>query len=86
MSLSMAFGITEEDITTVLRQNAVQVANSNGDPFDIMGEQIFNDWTDLEFDRVAKAALDGGVEMDDQVEAAYAEIRDILVEQGILKR
>ena len=86
MSLSMAFGITEEDITTVLRQNAVQVANSNGVPFDIMGEQIFNDWTDLEFDRVAKAALDGGVEMDDQVEAAYAEIRDILVEQGILKR
>lgn len=86
MSLSMAFGITEEDITTVLRQNAVQVANSNGVPFDIMGEQIFNDWTDLEFDRVAKAALDGGVEMDDQVEAAYAEIRDILVEQGVLKR
>lgn len=86
MSLSMAFGITEEDITTVLRQNAAQVAKSNGVPFDIMGEQIFNDWTDLEFDRVAKAALDGGVEMDDQVEAAYAEIRDILVEQGILKR
>lgn len=86
MSLSMAFGITEEDIATVLRQNAAQVANSNGVPFDIMGEQIFNDWTDLEFDRVAKAALDGGVEMDDQVEAAYAEIRDILIEQGILKR
>lgn len=86
MSLAMAFGITEEDITNVLRQNAAQVANSNGVPFDIMGEQIFNDWTDLEFDRVAKSALDGGVEMDDQVEAAYAEIRAILVEQGTLKR
>lgn len=86
MSLAMAFGITEEDITNVLRQNAAQVANSNGVPFDIMGEQIFNDWTDLEFDRVAKSALDGGVEMDDQVDAAYAEIRAILVEQGTLKR
>ena len=86
MSLAMAFGITEEDITNVLRQNAAQVANSNGVPFDIMGEQIFNDWTDLEFDRVAQSALDGGVEMDDQVEAAYAEIRAILVEQGTLKR
>lgn len=86
MSLAMAFGITEEDITNVLRQNAAQVANSNGVPFDIMGEQIFNDWTDLEFDRVAKSALDGGVDMDDQVDAAYAEIRAILVEQGTLKR
>lgn len=84
--MSMAFGITEEDLTYVLRQNAMHVANSKGVSFDAMGEQIFNDWSDTEFGRIEKAALDGGVEMDDQTEAAYGEIRAILVEQGVLER
>ncbi len=86
MSLDMAFGINEEDITTVLRQNAAQVANTNGVPFDVLGEQLFNDWTDLESYRVAKAALEGGLDLDEQTEAAYMEIRAILVEKGVLKR
>ncbi len=86
MSLSQAFGITEEDLAAVLRQNSLQVANTNGVSFDAMAETIFNDWSDVEFDRVASAALDGGVEMDDQTSAAYSEIRSIFVEQGVLKR
>lgn len=86
MSLSTAFGITEDDITTVLRQNAAQVANTNGQKFEVMAEQLHNDWTDVEFDRIADAALDGGLEMDEQTDAAHAEIRAILVEQGVLKR
>lgn len=85
MSLRSAFEVTAEDIENVLRQNAVQVANSEGKPFDVMAEEIHGVWDD-EFDRVAKAALDSGVELDEQTDGAYGEIRSILVEQGILKR
>lgn len=86
MKPSAAFGISEEDITHVLRQNAVHVANTNGVSFAALGEQIFATWTDKEFDRVAMAALVGGVELDDQTMTAYGEIRTILVEQGVLER
>lgn len=81
-----AFGITEVDIETVLQQNAAQVANADGQSFESMSEKIYDDWTDIEHNRIADAALDGGVDMDDQTNAAHAEIRAILVEQGVLKR
>ena len=86
MNLTAAFGITEVDIETVLRNNAAQVANAAGQSFELMSEKIFDDWTDIEHNRIANAALDGGVDMDDQTNAAHAEIRTILVEQGVLKR
>lgn len=87
MDISMAFGITEEDICTVLLKNVSQVANSDGKSFEDMADAIFNNWCGgVEFDRIAGAALDGGTEMNDQTEAAHAEIREILLEQGVLKR
>lgn len=86
MTLSTAFGISEEDITNVLRQNAVHVANTKGLSFAALGEHLYCDWTNVELARVAKAALNGGVELDQQTNAAYGEIRTILVEQGVLKR
>jgi hypothetical protein len=86
MNLTAAFGIAENDIETVLRNNAALVANTAGQSFEQMSEKIFDDWTDIEHNRIADAALDGGVDMDDQTNAAHAEIRTILVEQGVLKR
>lgn len=85
MTIATAFGITEEDITNVLRDNALHVVNTNGVSFATMGEQLYCDWTNVELARVAKAALRGGVEMDEQTQAAYGEIRAILVEQAVLK-
>lgn len=81
-----AFGISEVDIETVLQDNAAQVANTGGQSFELMSEKIYDDWTDVEHNRIADAALKGGAEMDDQTNAAHAEIRTILVEQGVLKR
>jgi hypothetical protein len=81
-----AFGISEVDIETVLQDNAAQVANADGRSFESMSETIYDDWTDVEHNRIADAALKGGVAMDDQTNAAHAEIRTILVEQGVLKR
>lgn len=85
MSLTTAFGISEEDIENVLLANAVKVANSGGKDFEAMAQEIYNEFDDEDFDRVAKAALDSGTEMDEQTDGAYAEIRLILVEQGVLK-
>jgi hypothetical protein len=87
MSLSMAFGISETDVFVVLRQNAALVTNSEGKTFDQMADDIFDSWVGgVEPDRIAQAALDGGTDMDEQTTAAHAEIRAILVEEGILKR
>jgi len=86
MSLAMAFGITETDIETVLRQNSLRIANSDGRSFSEMAESIHDDWCGgPEFDRIASAALDGGTDMDDQTDAAHSEIKAILIEDGVLK-
>lgn len=94
MSLDQAFGITEEDVETVMQNNAVHVANSQGLSFEVMASTIFGDWSSDIHDRIASAALAADAEpgADDeeilmtQTDAAHAEIRIILVEQGILKR
>lgn len=83
--MSMAFGITEDDIESVLHANVLRVANSNGKNFAAMASEIYGEFDEADFDRVAQAALDSGVEMDEQTEAAYAEIAVILMERGILE-
>lgn len=85
-ALRNAFEATDEDIVQVLRDNAVQVANTNGVPFWAMAENILADWGPDTYARVAKAALSAGTSLDDQTTAAQAEIRAILVETGVLKR
>lgn len=80
--LVMAFEITEDDICSVLRQNWALVGNTKGLAFEAMATELLGR---LDHDRIASAALKGGVDLDDQVSAAHAEIRAILVEQGVLK-
>ena len=84
--LSNAFEVTAEDVLNVLEANTVQVIDSKGKPFDVMAEEIFGDWSALETDRIARAALDSGVDLDIQTTGAYDKIRTILAEQGILKK
>lgn len=86
MSLSQAFGITEEDLETVLCSNALQVANSDGKSFEDMSTEFFSSWPSKYHDRVASAALDASCDIEGQTEAAHAEIRLIFVETGVLKR
>lgn len=85
-ALRNAFEATDEDIVQVLRDNAVQVANTNGVPFWAMAQNILADWGPDTYARVAKAALKAGTSLADQTTAAQAEIRAILVETGVLKR
>ncbi|HCF2992618.1 TPA: hypothetical protein NIB67_006778 [Pseudomonas aeruginosa] len=86
LSVCNAFEVSEEDVCLVLRNNALHVANSKGLPFEVMAEQIVANFSFDDHTRVALAALDGGCELDEQTKAAQAEIRKILLEQGILSK
>lgn len=61
--LLMAWETTVEDVENVLRQMGID---------EVSAEEIHDQ---LDVEAVAKAALDAGVEMDDQTEGAYAEIK-----------
>lgn len=82
-NLGYAWEVTEQDIEDVLRDNSLHVANSAGATLAQMAENIFGA---IDCARVSSAALNGGDDMDSQVEASHREIRAILVETGVLKR
>ena len=77
-----AFGINEEDIEKVLRKHWDRVANTDGKSFEDMADELF---TSIDAPAVERAALKGGVELEEQTDAAYAEIERQLVQQGVLE-
>lgn len=83
MSLQQAFGITEDDVSNVLRANSKALLDSTRD-LDKYASQIFDELTGEDLDRVAQAALDSGVELDEQTDGAYTEMRTLLTERGVL--
>lgn len=82
MTHCTAFQITEEDIESVLHQYALRVANSRGLSFAAMAEELLYE---IDEQRVEKAALKAGTDLDTQTAAAMEEIHAILVEQGVLE-
>jgi len=80
-----AFEITSEDFENVLRQNALRVANSEGKPFGLMAEDLFEELQDR-LPELEAAALEGGDDLDAQTDAAYAAIAQMLEDQGVLER
>jgi len=75
--------VTSADVAAVLQRNAVQVANTDGMPFSVMAERIFDG---LDFSHIERAALLAGADSVDQALAMRDAIADHLVEKGILKR
>lgn len=82
MTLTMAFGIDEQDIENVLQAHSLRVTNTRGLSFASMAAELL---PDIDAERVAEAALEGGDELDEQTSAAYEEIHAILVEQGVIE-
>ncbi len=70
----MAWEVTDDDIANVLRQHG-QLTDEN--------LQQASDLVDHESDRVEKAALNY-LEMEEQTDASYSEIEDILIENKLL--
>jgi hypothetical protein len=79
--MNHAFGISEEDVENVLSKHWARVANSDGKSLENMAVDLF---THLDADAIERSALKGGVDLDDQTEAAYEEIERQLVERGVL--
>lgn len=79
--VGMAFGISQDDVEQVLRDNAPRLANPAGKSLEALAAEIFDD---IDAAAVERAALDGGTEMDEQTDAAHEEIARQLEEAGVL--
>lgn len=77
-----AFGVSEEDVEAVLQAYSMRVTNTRGKSFEAMAEELIDE---IDHARVEKAALRAGCDLEDQIKAAFDEIKAILVEQGILE-
>lgn len=76
---STAFGISAEDVETVLCLNRMQLPKLKVSST-AAAERIFDDFDSETFHRIEQAALNSGVDLDIQTEGAYGEIRAVVLE------
>ncbi len=77
-----AFQVTEEDIENVLQQYSLRVTDTQGKSFETMAAELIDE---IDHGRIEKAALKSGTELDVQTQGAFDEIKQILVELGVLE-
>lgn len=80
--IQMAFEIVAEDIQNVLEAYSLRVTDTNGMSFEQMSEGLI---TRIDLERVERAGIEGGSNLEEQTIAAYKEIHKILVEMGVLE-
>lgn len=80
--IQMAFEIVAEDIQNVLEAYSLRVTDTNGMSFEQMSEDLI---TRIDLERVERAGIEGGSNLEEQTIAAYKEIHKILVEMGVLE-
>lgn len=77
-----AFETTPNDVESVLHMYTHRIINSRGLSIDGLAVDVFDE---VDTARVEKAALDSSTDFDEQVKGAYSELKDILVELGVLE-
>lgn len=82
MTTCTAFAISEDDIENVLHSYSLRVTNTKGKSFETMAAELIYK---IDHVRIEKSALNGGCDLDYQTNAAYDEIKQCLVELGILE-
>lgn len=78
----MAYQVTEEDIQNVLEDYSLRVADTKGKSFETMSAELIGE---IDHARIEKAALNSGCDLAEQTRGANAEIKDMLVELGVLE-
>jgi hypothetical protein len=84
-----AFQTTQDDIFIILfsnphyKQNLTLRPDLRHKEQELVAENVFEDLTEEQLDRIEKAALYGD-DMDTQTDYVFEEIKDILVETGVL--
>lgn len=79
---STAFEITPDDVESVLHSYTPRMINTRGMPIAELAADLFDE---IDAERVQKSALNTSTDLAEQVTGAYAEIKDILVEIGVLE-
>jgi len=82
MTTGIAFGVSEEDVENVLRAYSLRVTDTQGKSFETMATELIDE---IDHARVDQAAQRAGCDPEDQVRAAFDEIKTILVEMGVLE-
>ena len=77
------FEVSLEDVATVLRNNKEFLRTTNGMPLREFAELLMND---IDFDRVEASIIKSGVHPNDKTKAAHAEIKKILIDNGVIAR
>jgi hypothetical protein len=77
-----AYQITADDVENVLHAYSLRVTNTHGKSFETMAAELVDE---IDHDRVEKAALNSGCDLEEQTTGAYDEIKKILVELGVLE-
>lgn len=80
--IRLGFSATEDDVQHVLEDFSLRVTNTQGRSFETMATELINE---IDLDSVARAALEGGDDIDQQSLAAYREIKQQLVNIGVLE-
>ncbi len=76
-----AFEITPDDVESVLQAYSLRVANTGGRAFSDLAEELFDE---MDHERIQDAALAGSTDLDGQTQAAFDEIKNSLVELGVI--
>jgi hypothetical protein len=84
MPLQMAFGITVEDVRTVLKNNADKLVNQSGHSIEAMAALIYHGLDEDELDDIALAAMDAFVDGKPETDGAHRALRTLLVKRGFL--
>jgi hypothetical protein len=86
--MQFAFQITEDDTAHVLTQAGRQIELTAGGHWALDGSAelflAYQAYVAGQVDRISRAALDAGIDLDGQTERAYVEIAEVLREAGLL--
>ncbi|MBA1280560.1 MULTISPECIES: hypothetical protein [Pseudomonadaceae] len=77
-----AFELTTIDIECVLLSHSERMINTHGLSIVRLAEELFDE---IDHERIEQAALAASTDTDAQTNAAFAEIKDNLVELGVLE-
>lgn len=79
---SSAFQVTADDVECVLHSYSSRLINTHGlSIVDLSAELV----DEIDHDRIEKAALNASTDLDEQTNAALEELKDNLVDLGVLE-
>lgn len=80
-----AFQVTDDDVMNVLLRYSTDLVNPTDESLPTLCARVFESLDNSDFAEIESEAVNGGDEMDDQVDAAYLCMANILRQRGFLR-